>query len=299
MKTIEEFIKELNGSEALQKEFEAIWDMEALEAFLKKCQEDRIDLKKITDDQIGVIIEEITPQVLASDPDRVLETNERAAAELFILIENATQCIRALVLQFRSGSFQPFGSEVRFGDGCVSLTTRLSAEVTGIPYEKIEAFRAFLAESGMETGGTGSLVRPIVCCKGTTCRFGLLDTYALAAQLHERFYKGYHEVQLPHKFKIAVGGCPNSCVKPALNDLGIVGWRGGCRIYIGGRWGKKQAAGRPRGRVLAETEDVLRVVEKAILLFKEQGRPGERFGDVIDRLGFENVEAALLSDIDD
>ena len=90
-----------------------------LEAFLKKCQEDKIDLKKIRDDQIAVIVEEITPQVLASDPDRVLETNERAAAELFILIENALQCIRALVLQFRSGSFQPFGSEVRFGDGCV------------------------------------------------------------------------------------------------------------------------------------------------------------------------------------
>jgi dissimilatory sulfite reductase (desulfoviridin) alpha/beta subunit len=184
----------------------------------------------------------------------------------------------------------------RFGDGCVSLTTRLSAEVTGIPYEKIGDFRAFLAENGMETGGTGSLVRPIVCCKGTTCGFGLLDTYALAAELHERFYRGYHEVKLPHKFKIAVGGCPNNCVKPTLNDIGIVGWRGGCRIYIGGRWGKKQAVGRPLGRVLTETEDVMRAVERAILLFRDEGRPGERFGDVIDRLGFETVEAALLSE---
>ena len=25
----------------------------------------------------------------------------------------------------------------------------------------------------------------------------------------------------PHKFKIAVGGCPNSCMKPSLNDFGI------------------------------------------------------------------------------
>ena len=30
-------------------------------------------------------------------------------------------------------------------------------------------------------------------------------------------------MKLPHKFKIAVGGCPNNCVKPDLNDLGIVG----------------------------------------------------------------------------
>ena len=30
---------------------------------------------------------------------------------------------------------------------------------------------------------------------------------------------------LPHKFKIAVGGCPNNCVKPNLNDVGIIGQR--------------------------------------------------------------------------
>lgn len=32
-------------------------------------------------------------------------------------------------------------------------------------------------------------------------------------------------MKLPHKFKIAVGGCPNSCIKPALNDFGIEGHR--------------------------------------------------------------------------
>ena len=30
---------------------------------------------------------------------------------------------------------------------------------------------------------------------------------------------------MPHKFKIAVGGCPNSCAKPSLNDFGIEGHR--------------------------------------------------------------------------
>ena len=30
-------------------------------------------------------------------------------------------------------------------------------------------------------------------------------------------------MKLPHKFKIAVGGCPNNCVKPDLNDVGIIG----------------------------------------------------------------------------
>ena len=38
------------------------------------------------------------------------------------------------------------------------------------------------------------------------------------------------------------------------------------------------------------------IIEKAILLFREQGETGERFADTIARLGFENVERQLLSD---
>jgi dissimilatory sulfite reductase (desulfoviridin) alpha/beta subunit len=45
----------------------------------------------------------------------------------------------------------------------------------------------------------------------------------LSEKIHQRFYLGYHSVKLPHKFKIACGGCPNNCVKPTLNDLGIIG----------------------------------------------------------------------------
>ena len=183
----------------------------------------------------------------------------------------------------------------RFGDGHVVFTTRLTAEVTGIPYEKIPAFIDFLAGYGMEAGGTGPKVRPVVCCKGTTCQYGLLDSYAISEEIHERFYKGYHHVTLPHKFKIAVGGCPNNCVKPNLNDIGIVGWRGGYKIFIGGRWGKQHTIGQPLGRIIESKEEMMDIIEKAILLFKEQGKPGERFCQTIERLGFENVETQLLS----
>ena len=107
----------------------------------------------------------------------------------------------------------------KYGNGDVVFTTRLTVEVPGIPYEKIGEFQEFISKEGLVTGGTGSRVRPVVACKGTTCQYGLLDSYALSREIHERFYVGYHDVKLPHKFKIAVGGCPNNCVKPDLNDL--------------------------------------------------------------------------------
>lgn len=243
----------------------------------------------------------------------------------------------------------------KFGNGHIAMTTRLTMEVVGIPYENIEPFRAFLAEAGLETGGTGSKVRPVVTCKGTTCQYGLCDTYALSNEIHERFYKGYNDVKLPHKFKIAVGGCPNNCVKPDLNDFGIVGQYvpvyeeekcrncmncaienecpikvaklehgklnipehacnhcgrcvGKCpfgavptgtygyKVVIGGRWGKRSAHGQELRKIFTTKEEVLSVLEKAILLFREQGQTGERFSDTIARLGFANVEAQLLGD---
>ena len=242
-----------------------------------------------------------------------------------------------------------------FGSGEVTMTSRLTMEIQGVPFANIEPLREYLMQAGLETGGTGSKVRPVVSCKGTTCQYGLIDTFALSEEIHERFFHGYANVKLPHKFKIAVGGCPNNCVKPDLNDLGIIGQRiplvdmekcrgckvcrvenncpikvakvvdgkivipenecnhcgrcigkcpfkafeeytNGYRIYIGGRWGKKVAQGRYLDKVFTDKEEVLAIVEKAILLFREQGITGERFADTVARLGFENVQEQLLTD---
>ena len=111
----------------------------------------------------------------------------------------------------------------KFGNGKVIFTSRLSAEIAGIPYDKIPDAEEFLAERGLYFGGTGAKVRPITACKGTTCVFGNIDTQEIAQVIHDKFYIGMRDVKLPHKFKIGVGGCPNSCMKPSLNDVGIEG----------------------------------------------------------------------------
>lgn len=111
----------------------------------------------------------------------------------------------------------------KFGNGLVTFTSRMTVELPGIKFDDIQAVIDYVAKDGMVTGGTGAKVRPVVACKGTVCVFGIIDTQGLAKEIHKRFFEGYSAVALPHKFKIAVGGCPNNCVKPDLNDLGIVG----------------------------------------------------------------------------
>ncbi len=191
----------------------------------------------------------------------------------------------------------------KFGSGEISMTTRQTVEIQKVPFENIDSLIEFLNSNGLETGGTGPKVRPIVSCKGTTCIYGLIDTYGLSLKIHEKFYKGYHEVLLPHKFKIAVGGCPNNCVKPNLNDLGVIGSVlvneadnkvFGYKVVIGGRWGKKTAVAQPLSKILSTEEEVLDVIERAINLFKDEGIKNERFSDTVERLGFDYVEKKLL-----
>lgn len=111
----------------------------------------------------------------------------------------------------------------KFGNGKLICTARQSVEIPGIPFDKIPDAQKFAAEHNLIFGGTGNKIRPVAACKGTTCIYGNCDTQALAKKIHEKYYTGWSGVVLPHKFKITVGGCPNSCMKPSLNDLGIEG----------------------------------------------------------------------------
>ena len=68
----------------------------------------------------------------------------------------------------------------------------------------------------------------------------------------------------------------------------------GCKIYIGGRWGKKIANGRPLDKLFTSEEEVLDAIERAILFFRDEGITGERFADTVNRLGFDYVQDKLL-----
>ena len=87
------------------------------------------------------------------------------------------------------------------------------------------------------------------------------------------------------------GRCAANCPFGAFGE-GAVGYQ----VYIGGRWGKKFSRGLPLSKIITDEDELLQVVEKAILLFREQGKAGERFADTIARIGFENAEQMLLSD---
>lgn len=241
----------------------------------------------------------------------------------------------------------------KYGDGEIAFTTRQTIEIIGISKENIKLMKKDIHALSLTMGGVGPKIRPIVACKGSTCQYGLIDTFSLADKLHQLFFVRYHDVELPNKFKITVSGCSNKCVKPELNDIGIVGQLipqihsnlcigckkclieekckmhaaylaggkihidtkacthcgqcvniceygvinsgiSGYKVYIGGRWGTEIMAGYPLTKIILGEEQLLSVVERAIALYRETGSKGERFADVVQRVGCAEVEAILL-----
>ncbi|MEA5085379.1 MAG: 4Fe-4S binding protein [Lachnospiraceae bacterium] len=241
----------------------------------------------------------------------------------------------------------------KFGSGDAAFTSRMCIEIQGVSFENIEPLQKHLAEAGLATGGTGDKIRPVVACKGKTCVFGLVASTDIAKDIHKRFYEGYRGVELPHKFKIAVGGCPNNCVKPDLNDVGLVGQKkpiinlekckgcgkclveSGClmkaakkgenglinidtnrcnncgkcisacpfkcievkdegvKVLIGGRWGREGRKGSYLQGIYP-VEEALNIIEKIILVYRDNSFKKERFADMIDRIGFEKVESLIF-----
>lgn len=112
------------------------------------------------------------------------------------------------------------GAARRFGRGEVYLTARMGIEIPGISSGAFPALREELAAAGVALAGCGTRMRSTTACKGRVCPHGNLDVFALAWRIDQAHYDA---AVLPHKFKVAVGGCASSCTKPQTNDVGLVG----------------------------------------------------------------------------
>ncbi len=108
----------------------------------------------------------------------------------------------------------------KYGRGEVHLTTRQGVEIPHVNVDDLEAAREELESNGIVLGVCGPRGRGIVACPGTAvCTSALVETKGLAAELDSQYFRQ----PAPHKFKIGVSGCPNSCSKPIENDVGVMG----------------------------------------------------------------------------
>ena len=175
----------------------------------------------------------------------------------------------------------------RMGCGQLHLTVRQGIEIPDVPGEKLPALVEQAQAAGLVIGGTGARVRGIVACAGRRCRRSVSDPAAVALALWQALAR---REKLPHKFKLAVTGCPSRCAKPQENDLGVEGLPGGgYRLYVGGRMGRGASLGQILDIEVPDVPALVRAADACLDWYTAQAQGKERFGAVIDRVGIDSL----------
>jgi len=87
---------------------------------------------------------------------------------------------------------------------------------------------------------------------------------------------------------ILCGVCIAACKKDALRTENT-----GCTIFVGGKMGRKPRHG-TKLLEFVEEEQLLSILEKSIEFYRKEGLDGERFGDLLERLGIEKYRKEVL-----
>ena len=177
----------------------------------------------------------------------------------------------------------------------VKVTGGQRLDIFGIRKEDLPAVWADLNAAGMVSGHAyGKSLRTVKTCVGSEwCRFGTQDSTGLGVKLERMTWGSW----MPHKFKIAVSGCPRNCAEATIKDFGVVCVDSGYELHVGGNGGIKVRATDLLCKVESEAE-VMDVCAAFIQLYREQAWYLERTAPWIERVGLEHISAALFDDAD-
>ena len=182
----------------------------------------------------------------------------------------------------------------RYAKGFVHLTVRQGIEVPFIKFEDIDKVEKEVKEAGIVTGTSGPRLRATTSCPGNNwCKRGLVDTFSLFSRI-ENESGMRRSMDLPHKFKIVISGCPNACTRAQNSEIGIHGdidlaspeKKIGYTVYLGGCGGKTPHNGLKVEKVLGEDE-VLSLVVGVVNFYKENAKPRQRLALLIKEIGKE------------
>ena len=188
----------------------------------------------------------------------------------------------------------------RYGRSFTHLTVRQGIEIPFIKYKDIDSVERELKTSGIKAGTSGPRLRATTSCPGNNwCKRGLVNTFSLFDRIENDLYLECG-LELPHKFKIVISGCPNGCTRPQVSEIGIHGVAGttsskekiGYIVYIGGCGGKTPRTGFRLKRVFTE-EEVLSLIERVVKFYKENAKPKQRLGLLIEEAGKGNFLKAI------
>ena len=163
----------------------------------------------------------------------------------------------------------------------------------GVKKEQLPAVWAELNKAGLVSGNAYAKgLRTVKTCVGSEwCRFGTQDSTGLGVKLEKLMWGSW----TPHKFKLAVSGCPRNCAEATIKDAGVVCVEAGYDIVIGGNGGIEVRVTDPLVRVATEDE-VLEYCGAFMQLYREEARYLDRTAPWVERVGLAYIKQRIVED---
>ena len=174
------------------------------------------------------------------------------------------------------------------GSSRVRLTPHQKLLVLDVEAPHVEPLMAALDAAGLQARPSVFRRHTMACTGVEYCKFAIVDTKGTAVKtvaiLEERLSDIIAQIDVP--LTIHVNGCPNSCARIQVADIGLKGQLvideagnqvGGFQVHLGGTLGLEAGFGR-KVRGLKTTVDELPIyIERVVRNFVTDRVPGERF----------------------
>ncbi len=181
----------------------------------------------------------------------------------------------------------------KFDVKTLKVTGGQRIDLFGIKKEDLPAVWADLNAAGMVSGHAyGKSLRTVKTCVGKEwCRFGTQMSMDLGVQLEKLSWGSY----MPHKFKMAVSGCPRNCAEATIKDFGVICVDSGYELHIAGNGGIHVRATDLLCKVASEQE-VLEYCGAFVQLYREEARYLERTAPWVERVGLDYIKQIVVED---
>lgn len=175
----------------------------------------------------------------------------------------------------------------------VKVTGGQRLDIFGVKKEQLPLVWSDLNAAGMVSGHAyAKALRTVKTCVGSEwCRFGTQDSTGLGVKLEKDTWGSW----MPHKFKMAVSGCPRNCAEATIKDFGVICVDSGYELHVGGNGGIHVRATELLTKVSTEAE-AMEYSRAFVQLYREDAYYLERTAPWIERVGLDYVKAKIVED---
>lgn len=172
----------------------------------------------------------------------------------------------------------------RHGSRRVRLTAHQKLLVLDVPQDAVAALTAGLEELGLPSAPS-EWRRGVMACTGIEfCKLALVETKARARTVVAELERRLPDFDVP--FSIHVNGCPNSCARTQVADVGLKGMvqRGAdgelvevFQVHLGGGLGSEPSLARKTRALKVAAQDLPDYIERLAGRYLAQRQDGEPF----------------------